>query len=352
MNSFAFRHLFCFSIGHQFFFPMKFPITSSLGLAVLAGISLVTPALAVVNIHYVSIGNAGNADDAATGSFYGAVAYAYQIAKNETTISQYAEFLNAVAKTDSYSLYSAGMTTSYINGISQSGVSGSFTYSVNPGSANKPITYVSWFDAARFCNWLQAGQQTGAGAALTAETGAYTLNGAVSGIITKNVGATVWIPSESEWYKAAYYDPNKGGAGVGGYWLHANQSNTMTSNTAGAAGAANYYEGDYATYTGGTSWGVTDGGAYGMNSDSAYGTNDQAGNVREWNDAVISGSSRGLRGGSLSSSEVNLRASGRGNVDPSGEFNNIGFRVASVPEPTSLVLTMLAGSAMLIRRKR
>ena len=154
MNLFAFRHLFCFSIGRQFFFPMKFPITSSLGMAVLAGISLVTPALAVVNIDYVSIGNAGNADDAATDSLYGAVAYAYQIAKNETTISQYAEFLNAVAKTDSYGLYSASMTTSYINGVSQSGSSGSFTYSVNPGSANKPITYVSWFDAARFCNWL------------------------------------------------------------------------------------------------------------------------------------------------------------------------------------------------------
>ena len=35
-----------------------------------------------------------------------------------------------------------------------------------------------------------------------------------------------------------------------------------------------------------------------MNSDSYYGTNDQAGNVWEWNDAVISGSSRGQRGDS------------------------------------------------------
>ena len=114
------------------------------------------------------------------------------------------------AKTDTYGLYSAGMTTSSINRISRSGVSGSYTYAVNPGSGNKPITYVSWFDAARFCNWLRNGQQTGAGAALTAETGASTLSGATSGIITKNVGATVWIPSESEWYKAAYYEPNKG----------------------------------------------------------------------------------------------------------------------------------------------
>jgi sulfatase modifying factor 1 len=332
---------------------MELPTPSSLSLAVLAGISLVTPAFAAVNIDTVLVGNINNANDAATGSLYGAVAYAYKIAKNETTISQYAEFLNAAAKTDSYGLYSASMTTSYINGISRSGSSGSFTYSVNPGSANKPITYVSWFDAARFCNWLQNGQQTGVGAALTAETGAYTLNGAVSGIITKNVGATVWIPSESEWYKAAYYDPNKGGAGVGGYWLHANQSNTMTTNDIGVAGAANYYDANgYATYTGGTSWGITDVGAYGMNSDSAYGTNDQAGNVWEWNDAVMSGSSRGLRGGSWDIDDGALASSTRVNDAPSFEYGLIGFRVASVPEPTSLVLTMLAGGVMLARRKR
>jgi formylglycine-generating enzyme required for sulfatase activity len=353
MNSFDFRHLFCFSIWRQFFLTMRLPTTSSLGLAILAGFSLVTPALAVVNIDYVSIGNAGNANDAATGSVYGAVAYAYQIAKNETTISQYAEFLNAVAKTDSYGLYNEGMTTSYINGISRSGSSGSFTYSVNPGSANKPITYVSWFDAARFTNWLHNGQPGGAQDAASTEDGAYTLLGAMSGIIAKNGGAKAWIPSESEWYKAAYYDPNKGGAGVGGYWLHANQSNTMTTNDIGVAGAANYYDANgYATHTGGTSWGITDVGAYGMNSDSAYGTNDQAGNVWEWNDAVISGSSRGLRGGSWGFGDGFLASSSRSSGAPSNVDGYIGFRVASVPEPTSLLLTMLAGGVMLARRKR
>ena len=52
---------------------------------------------------------------------------------------------------------------------------------VKPGSANKPITIVSWFDAARFCNWLHNGQGSG-----STETGAYTLNGAMSGIYMKN----------------------------------------------------------------------------------------------------------------------------------------------------------------------
>ncbi|MBJ7285986.1 MAG: PEP-CTERM sorting domain-containing protein, partial [Akkermansiaceae bacterium] len=34
------------------------------------------------------------------------------------------------------------------------------------------------------------------------------------------------------------------------------------------------------------------------------------------------------------------------------ENSLLGFRVASVPEPTSLLLTMLASGMMLIRRKR
>jgi formylglycine-generating enzyme required for sulfatase activity len=323
-------------------------------LVILTGISLITPAFAVVNIDYAAVGDAGNAADAATGSVYGAVAYAYQIARNETTIGQYAEFLNAVAKTDSYGLYSPSMTTSYISGISQSGSSGSFTYSVTLGSADKPVTYVSWFDAARFCNWLQNGQQTGPEAAITAESGAYALNGATSGIITKSVTATVWIPSENEWYKAAYYDPNKGG--VGGYWAQATRSDTLAGNTPGVANSANFNDGDYASYTGGSSWGITDVGAYGLNSASAYGTNDQAGNVSEWNDA-ISGTSRGLRGGSWANTNtpgfLNLDSSVSSSGGPDSEGYRIGFRVASaVPEPTPLVLTFMAGGAMLSRRKR
>ena len=53
--------------------PIKIP-ASSLALTALAGILLATPALVVVNIDYSSIGNAGNANDAATGSFYSTVA--------------------------------------------------------------------------------------------------------------------------------------------------------------------------------------------------------------------------------------------------------------------------------------
>jgi formylglycine-generating enzyme required for sulfatase activity len=323
---------------------MKQRIITSVWLAVLAGITLVTPAWAVVNIGYVNVSNINNPADPATG--YGAVGYAYQIAKNETNISQYTEFLNTAAKSDPYALYSPNMSStggySFIAGINRSGSSGSYSYAAVAGSENKPISFVSWFDAARFCNWLHNGQGNG-----STETGAYNLLGASSGIILKEAAAKVWIPSENEWYKAAYYDPTKGGSN---YWRYPTQSDTLAGNTLGVAHSANYYDGDYVGYPG---MALTDGGAYGANLDNFYGTNDQGGNVWEWNDAVISGSSRGLRGSSWTELGTNyLASSGRYFNAPSFQLYGVGFRVASVPEPSCLVLTILAGGVLVTRRKR
>ena len=146
---------------------MKQRIIASLGLAVLVSVSLVTPAMAVVNIAWVPVGNAGNAADPSTG--YGSVGYAYNIGKYEVTNSQYAEFLNAKGGSNSNGIYNVGMTG---YGIAQTGSSGSYTYSVTSGFENKPVVYVSWYDAARFTNWLGNGQAGG-----DMETGAYSLAG-------------------------------------------------------------------------------------------------------------------------------------------------------------------------------
>ena len=290
------------------------------------GITLVTPVLGVV-IDYVAVGKAGNPNDS-TG--YGAVPYNYKIAKNETTIGQYAEFLNAVAKSDPYSLYSTNMAGyTPIAGIARSGSAGSYSYSVIPGTGNKPITFVTWFDAARFCNWIHNGQGSGG-----TENGAYTLNGATSGIILKNAAAKVWIPSEDEWYKAAYYDPTKGGSG--GYWPYPTQSNALAGNTIGVANSANYFDGDYVgPYPG---MALTDVGAYGANSDSFYGTNDQGGNVSELNDAVVATFFRGRRGGAYANQVGSLASSANNSTSPSSEDDSTGFRVAS---SYSFVITLL-----------
>jgi formylglycine-generating enzyme required for sulfatase activity len=82
------------------------------------------------------------------------------------------------------------------------------------GSPNHPVTHVSWGNAARFTNWLHNGQPTSAEGPGTTETGAYALNGATSNddllAVSRSAGAKWFIPSEDEWYKAAYYDPVAG----------------------------------------------------------------------------------------------------------------------------------------------
>jgi formylglycine-generating enzyme required for sulfatase activity len=138
------------------------------------------------------------------------------------------------------------------------------------------------------------------------ETGAYTLSGN-TGIVTVNPGTTVYLPSENEWYKAAYYN-----GGTSAYSLYPNGQNTITT------ADANYWPGVGAS---------TDVGSYGGDP-SSYGTFDQGGNVWEMNDAVISGAYRGLRGGSWNNNDNNLQSSNRNNNNPSNENNNIGFRVA------------------------
>ena len=148
------------------------------------------------SLQFVTVGNPGNVADPATG--YGAVPYTYQMGKYDVTLGQYTTFLNAVAKTDTYGLYNSYMATDYPTvAITQSGSSGSYSYSVTGSysqAANCPVFDVTWGDAARFCNWLQNNQLTGAEGPGTTETGAYTLNGATTNAalmaITRNAGAS------------------------------------------------------------------------------------------------------------------------------------------------------------------
>jgi formylglycine-generating enzyme required for sulfatase activity len=311
------------------------------------------------SLQFVPVGNPGNAADPATGSLYGSVPYTYQMGEYDVTVGQYVQFLNAVAKTDTYGLYNSYMATVYPTiGITQGGSSGSYSYSVAGSysqAANCPVFSVTWGDAARFCNWLQNGQPTsGVENASTTERGAYTLNGATTNAalmsVARNAGAKYFIPSENEWYKAAYYDPTLNG-GAGGYWTYPTKSNTPPSNILSSTGTnnANYYnyigEG-YGNYTDPTNI-LTPVGAFAA-SPGPYGTYDMGGDVLQWNEANIAGSSRGLRGGCCYDTSSTLAASDRGTGNaPTGEYGSIGFRVASsIPEPGSLAL--LIGAAIVV----
>jgi formylglycine-generating enzyme len=300
-----------------------------------------------VTIDWVPVGNPMNApdtrvmDDGTTG--YGAVSYAYQISKHEVTNGQYAEFLNSVAGMDTFGLYSPQM--GILGGIARSGSSGSFVYNAVAGRENKPVNYVSSYDALRFANWLSNGQPTGSQNDLSTEDGSYTLGGAfVAG--ARNADARIVLPTENEWYKAAYYAPN-----VNAYYLYpfadGVEGGSITSHCEAPPGTTSHSANCF-----GRGNGLTNVGAY-ANSPSAYGTFDQAGNVSEWNEAVILGALgetlNGIRGGTGFS--VDIISDDRGATFPDGEFGSLGFRLAMIPEPSTGLLMITGLLWFAIRRE-
>ncbi|MDG2383221.1 MAG: SUMF1/EgtB/PvdO family nonheme iron enzyme [Pirellulaceae bacterium] len=288
----------------------------------------------------------GNINNAADDTGYGAVGYEYRISATEVTNSEYAAFLNAVAGTDTYSLYKSSMSDSSV-GISQNGSPGNFIYSVNSGRGENPVGYVDFYDALRYTNWLHNGMGNG-----DTENGAYTITdeGITNNSITRNAGATWFLPSEDEWYKAAYYDPTLN-SNAGGYFDFATRSDVAPIAEApeGGTNSANYNN-----LIGNT----TAVGAY-TSALSPYGTYDQSGNVWEWNEAIIPEGDRGFRGGSWYTDYTFLSSSDRSSAHPGSEYGSDGFRVASlsspasVPEPGSLaVWAVLGGIGLCWRRRR
>ena len=277
-------------------------------------------------------------NDGTTG--YGRVDSIFNISKFETTNAQYTEFLNAKDPTGVNVL---GLSTRGTNPIianlgiafNPNSPDGS-KYAVISGRENLPVNSVTWYRAIRFANWLNNGQGNG-----DTETGAYTLldgtqipsNG---DSIVRNPGATVFLPSEDEWYKAAYFNPK-----TNSYFLYPTSSNAPPNAELppGGINSANWKLVAPLPL-------MTNVGAYVMSS-SPYGTLDQAGNVWELNETLITDDRRGLRGGSYSLDPSalpnDLISTYRNQVPPSEEIGNVGFRVAEVPEPPSSLLIVVAG---------
>lgn len=289
-----------------------------------------------VELEFVAVRDAGNPADVAdncNGAGCGSVPYDYALGKFEVTNAQYAEFLNAKAASDPLGLYSAEMGTDATSGgITRSGADGAFSYAAKVGFESKPVVYVSWFDAARFANWLHNGQGSG-----DTESGAYTLVGGLpeptNGLtVTRNTGATFFLPSENEWYKAAYYDAG------GGYFEYPVGTDVQTGCVAPASDGGNSANCDAAVGA------PTDVGSYGL-SVGPYGTFDQGGNAAEWNEQIspFNPDQRGFRGGSWALEPITLAASLPADLVPATESEDIGFRVTTlVPEPGGLLL-VLAG---------
>jgi formylglycine-generating enzyme required for sulfatase activity len=299
-----------------------------------------------VEIETVVVGNAGNAGEQsrlpnADPTFYGAVAYEFRIGTYEVTAGQYTAFLSAVAATDTYGLYNVKMWTQAEGcKIERTGSPGSYAYSVAPDWANRPVDFVSWADAVRFVNWLHNGQPTGAQDVTTTEDGSYFLNGTFENNdsqlenVVREPDATWVIPTENEWYKAAYH---KNDGVTANYWNYPTGTDNVVSHL-----LIDPDPGNNATFSGGTvgDWTIgapyyrTEMGAH-ENSASPYGTYDQGGNVMEFNETVPEWDIRGIRGGSWFWGNILGVWDRPLDMHSSDQFNDLGFRVANVDLSTS-----------------
>jgi sulfatase modifying factor 1 len=277
--------------------------------------------------------------------------YRFGIGKYEVTVSDYTDFLNAAAKADPHNLWSN--KTQF---IARAGTSGSYVYAAQPFMAQRPISYLTWFDAARYVNWLHNG-----GASGSTEAGVYALNGGESLITERSPQARFWIPSDEEWREAAY---GTGDRNPANYWLYATQSDTLPLEVnvdAVGNGSANG-GGNTANYNGdngpdqlaniGTSGGP-----------SFYGAYDMAGNISEIVDYPTPASpSLGwdfgffTRGGDWANSGLSMAATELGGRRIGiGGLDTVGLRIATVPEPTTLWLAGIGVSAValkILRRRR
>lgn len=168
---------------------------------------------------FVTIGSVGNA--ATPTELYtinqprevGRVDYEYQLTRTEVTVGQWFEFVKA------YQPYYTGSPND--PKFAGSGINFILGQYVMTHPANYPTT-MSWEYAARYVNWLNNDK---ASVREAFENGAYdtstftrNADGTRSHQLVHSPNVKYWIPTEDEWVKGAFYDPNRFGKGIPGYW--------------------------------------------------------------------------------------------------------------------------------------
>jgi len=207
----------------------------------------------------------------------GAVADQFQIGKHKVSNFDYARFLNSVAvKRDPHGLYHTSMR------ISRSETEDGYSYSAHPATEQAAVTWVSWYDALRYCNWHNSGDT---------ESGAYRFQGETR-TGRRSRSADYFLPTEDEWYKAAYYDPESRSYRL----LPLRNSHKTTEH-------------------------VT------LREKSTYGMEGASDDIWEWTESSVGSLFRCLRSDSWFQGN-NRQAYGRFYSNPKLELGHVGFRIA------------------------
>jgi len=277
---------------------------------------------------FVTIGNPNNpADTTGNPNPAGSVAYTYNLGKYEVSREQ-------------------------IDKANSAGSLGFTFYDLSSFTGNKHAVGINWFNAAKYVNWLNI--STGGTAAYKFVGGTFQLwaptdAGYNANNMFRNSLAKYVIASSNEWYKGAYGKPD-------GSWSNfPNGTDSAPTPVAGgtAANTAVYTDQSGIGHLSGPADITSAGGL------SAYGTMGQGGNVWEWMETAydggnnIAGERRELRGGAwYYSLSLSLGASYRLDNNPEVMNETVGFRVAMVPEPSSLSLLVLGGVVVALRRRQ
>lgn len=170
-----------------------------------------------------TIGSPGNRPDRFE---FGCVPYEYEMAKYQLSNADWCDFLNAVGYEASMrlKLYHKDMTSGILGGIDVTTITPhssplTHNFSSKPGWEKKPIVYINYTSVCRYCNWLTSGDT---------ERGSYDMSRDVPARLP---GAKYFIPSDDEWYKAAY-------------WRDGNYANYPTGNELPRLDQANFERGD------------------------------------------------------------------------------------------------------------
>ncbi|NDV60900.1 formylglycine-generating enzyme family protein [Puniceicoccales bacterium CK1056] len=302
----------------------------------LLGVPFLAANVVVETVFVGGANNPPNPDDGDLESARrGAVPYDYYIGKYEVTNAQYAEFLNAAATVRATAwLHSFNMEFDPRGGIISNEADGVYSYEIKEGMANKPVTFVSLFQAMAFCNWLTNGQGAG-----DINSGTYQLtkpSGVIDATVVRDAVAFanggVAVASENEWYKAAYYEPGPEGP-ASDYWKYPTRSNLEPAWVQPNSDSSNSANMNGVVKSGNLNGFPTDVGAYTL-AISPSGAFDMAGNADEWNDTIPEGGfdERVLAsGGSFFDNPVFTGATSTKSVVSSGggQFSQRGFRVTS-----------------------